>query len=84
MNVNTMCTTTTYSVIFYVTQNDKKTKKNNKLPLFLSHISARSLILRDEIKSSGKFAILYLYKIGGGRGSRGTFGKINVQDSIFA
>ena len=40
------------------------------------------LILRDWIKSSGKFAILYLYKIGGGRGSEGTFGKIKIQDSM--
>ncbi len=44
-------------------------------------------MVRDEIKSSGKhgrFAILYSYNIGEGRGSGGTFGKINVQDSIFA
>ncbi len=38
----------------------------------------------DGVKRSGKFAILYLYKIGEGRGSGGTFWKIEVQDSIFA
>ncbi len=34
-------------------------------------------------KVSGKFAILYSYKIGGGGGVRGTFGKNKIQDSIF-
>ncbi len=29
-------------------------------------------------KVSGKFAILYSYKIGGGRGSGGIFGKIKI------
>ncbi len=39
--------------------------------------------LGGEIKSSGKFAILYPYKIGGMEGPRGTYGKIKVQDNIF-
>ena len=48
------------------------------------HFKVSCITLRVEIKSFGKFAIFYLYKIGGGRGSAGTFGKIDVQDSIFA
>ncbi len=49
-----------------------------------TNLSWNYVHFRDEIKSSGKFAILYLYKIGGGRGSGGTSGKFNVQYSIFA